>query len=318
MKPRVGVLRGGVSDEYDVSLKTGATVLESLLRRGYPTSDLLITKDGTWHLDGVPTPIERITRRVDVVWNALHGAYGEDGKVQQVFEALRLPYTGSRALASALGMHKARAKERFREAGIRVPQGIAVRRGEDPYERARAVFTRFAPPYIVKPMSGGSSLGVMAVRTVGELGCTLADALEVYPDVLVEEKLVGREIVSGGAQDSSGEFHPLWPIGVALPSDRTFFDHEQKYRSSDAFTTVMGRGEGEDVAHVVRKAAQALALRHYFSADLIATPRGLYLLEVNTLPGLTQTSAFPKMLFQSNVSFDEFVDHTIGLALQGK
>lgn len=293
-------------------------MLESLLRRGYQTSDILITRDGTWHLDGYPTSLERVARRVDVIWNALHGEYGEDGKVQQTLETVHIPYTGSQTLSSALGMHKARAKERFKEAGIRVPQGVVVRSGDDPSERAREMFARVAPPYIIKPVAGGSSLGVMAARIVGELGIMLADALEMYREVLVEEKLSGREIVAGGAQDSSGVFHPLWPIEVALPQGRTFFDFESKYHSRDSFAPVVSRGEGEDAAHVVRKAAQALALRHYFTADLMATPRGIYLLEVNTLPGLTQASAFPKMLFQSNVSFDEFVDHTLELALRGK
>lgn len=318
MKPRIGVLRGGVSDEYDVSIKTGAAVLESLLRRGYPTSDILITKDGTWHIDGYPAPLEKIARRTDVIWNALHGAYGEDGRVQQLLEMLGTPYTGSRPLASALCMYKDLAKDAVRKAGVRVPQGLLVRRGESVDEVAHAIFQRMGPPYILKPRAGGSSLGLCVARTRDELYAALRAVLMYAPEVIIEEYIKGRELVMGAIQTKEGTTHPLWPFEVNLPRGADVFSYEIKYASENRYVPLESRALGEDIAHVVRKIAETLSLAHYFRADFILTDRGPYLLEVNTLPGLSPTSSFPKMLAQSDVSFDEFVDHVIDLALQRK
>ncbi|OHA83941.1 MAG: hypothetical protein A2408_04230 [Candidatus Yonathbacteria bacterium RIFOXYC1_FULL_52_10] len=318
MKPRVAVLRGGVSDEYDVSLQTGATVLESLLRRGYSTSDVLITKDGTWHIDGYPTSLEKIVRRTDVIWNALHGAYGEDGKVQQLLETLHIPYTGSRPLASALCMYKDLAKDAVRKAGVRVPQGVLVRRGEHVDDVAHAIFQRMGPPYILKPRAGGSSLGLCVARTREELHAALRAVLMYAPEVIIEEYIKGRELVMGAIQTREGATHPLWPFEVNLPQGADVFSHEIKYASENRYAPLESRALGEDIAHVVRKVAETLSPAHYFRVDFILTDRGPYLLEVNTLPGLSAASAFPKMLAQSDISFDEFVDHVIDLALRGK
>ena len=112
-KIRVGVLRGGMSSEYDVSLKTGDSVLRHLPEDKYFPVDILVTKDGTWHIGGRPTDLPKVSRRVDVVFNALHGEYGEDGKVQRLIECFGIPFTGSGSIPSAIGMNKALSKEVF-------------------------------------------------------------------------------------------------------------------------------------------------------------------------------------------------------------
>src|SRR3989344_1641849 len=149
---RVGVVRGGQSSEYDVSLKTGATVLKNLPER-YAPVDILISKNGEWHAGGLPTRPEKILPHVDVVWNAPHGAYGEDGTFQQMLEAHGVPYTGSDSLASAIGMNKALARKRFADVGIKIPYGMVLR--VDEYEKDENfvfdLFRRFPQPSVVKP-----------------------------------------------------------------------------------------------------------------------------------------------------------------------
>src|SRR3990167_6281453 len=167
---RVGVLRGGPSSEYDVSLRTGQSVLAHL-REQYQAQDILITKDGVWHWRGLPTTPDQIARQVDVFFNALHGEYGEDGKVQQLLDNLGVAYTGSGAVSSALGMNKALAKDLFRRAGLRVPPGVVIRReaAREAAPAAREVFETISPPWVVKPNDRGSSLGLFFVRTIKDL-----------------------------------------------------------------------------------------------------------------------------------------------------
>src|SRR3989344_8738735 len=156
----VGVLRGGTSSEYPLSLKTGAAVMAALPEEGYETRDILIDKGGTWHLRGMPADPHRALSHVDVVLNALHGGVGEDGTVQRLLERVGVPYAGSRPLSAALSLNKIRARELFRKAGIPTPRGAAFSL-ENPMgtdEMSRAVFSQFGPPYIVKPpMEGAGS-----------------------------------------------------------------------------------------------------------------------------------------------------------------
>src|SRR3989344_4403907 len=118
-KMRIGVLRGGRGHEYDVSLKSGAYVLKHLPREKYIPHDILITKDGQWHLDGAPISVERLPAVIDLAWNALHGEYGEDGKIQRHLETFSIPYTGSPALSSAIAMNKMLSKAHFQAQNIR-------------------------------------------------------------------------------------------------------------------------------------------------------------------------------------------------------
>lgn len=317
-KIKVGVLRGGISDEYDVSLKTGGAVLETLSQKNYAPYDILITKDGQWHINGYPVKPEKVARTVDVVWNGLHGEYGEDGKVQQVLETLSVPYTGSGPIASAVGMHKAFAKARLADEGIRVPEGFVVRRGERGEEVAESIFRRMGPPYIVKPLSGGSSLGLSIARNSEELARAVSATLMYTPAVIVEEYLRGREVVAGSVEGSRGEMHALWPLEVELPKGAEVFSHEIKYGGLHEYVPLESRAESEDIAHIMQRTARALSMEHYFRADFIITPRGIYLLEVNTLPELTRASSFPKMIEQSGSTMGEFIDHVVLLALTGK
>lgn len=330
---RVGVLRGGPSNEYEVSLATGASVLSALqnqLSEKYTPVDILITRDGVWNMQGKEIKPQDLMQRVDVLWNALHGFYGEDGQVQQLLESLQIPYTGSGPLASALGMNKKFSKTYGAIDGIKTPHDYVVRDMRevapttDPSvylkEEVQKIFLKLSPPWVVKPLSGGSSLGVSIVKTQSEL----LDALTIlgeYPgDILVEEYLFGKEATVSVLDDYRGEkIYSALPIEIRTPKDR-FFDYEMKY-GGEAQEISPGNFSAEE-KNTLQEAAKiihrALGLRHYSRSDFIVTPRGVYFLEVNTHPGLTNQSLLPKALAPLGIEFHEFIEHILNLALQKK
>lgn len=320
-KLRVGVLRGGPSNEYDVSLQTGGTVLRVLADR-HKLHDIFISKDGTWHVDGIERSPDRIIKHLDVVFNALHGEFGEDGKVQQFLDTHKKAYTGSGALGSALAMNKHLAKKIAKQHGIKTALHTLVRKGEDVYERAVHIFKTFPHPSIVKPVSSGSSIGVTVAYTLKDLEKALEIALEHSPIALVEEFITGKEATCGVIDHFRGEaLYALPPVEIVKPKKDGHWSYEDKYGEETRkhcpgnFT----HAENEQIRKLAIEAHKALGLRHYSRADFIISPRrGIYLLEVNTLPGLTEHSLFPKSLEAVGAHLPDFLDHLITLAVKKK
>lgn len=319
-KIRVGVIRGGLGSEYYVSLRTGGNVLANLSRDRYEPHDILITQAGEWHIDGVPVRPAKLSQYVDVVFNALHGEFGEDGKVQNILDLFGVPYTGSTAAPSAIGMNKELAKKHFASAGLKVPLGVVVSRGDEVEEVAARVREVIRAPYIVKPLTGGSSVGLSLVQGESELVSALERALSYSEKALVEEYVHGREITVGVVDSNDGlSAYTMPPIEVLLP-EGSVFNYDQKYRSA---THPVGparilEAEKQILETAALTAHRQLGARHYASYDFIMTNDGPCLLEVNTLPGLTEMSLFPKALATRNLSMPEFLDYVLGLALQKK
>src|SRR3989338_1452222 len=167
-KIRVGVLRGGPSSEYEVSLKTGENVLKFLPSR-YEGRDILLTRDGKWHFDGLENPPDKIFRHIDVIFNALHGEFGEDCKLQQILEAHKIPFTGSGSFSSALAMNKVLARKIFEGAGIKMPRGFVIKKDDDLNGAAAKIFKNFSPPWVLKPLNRGSSIGVKIINKLSDL-----------------------------------------------------------------------------------------------------------------------------------------------------
>ena len=319
-KIRVGVVRGGPSSEYAVSLKTGESVLHNLNTERYDPVDILISTHGDWYVNGVRTDLGAIAHQVDVVWNALHGTYGEDGKVQRLLESFNIPYTGSGVIPSALGMHKGLAKERFKEAGLLTPMGDVIASEGNVEETAFHLFRNRHLPVIVKPVAGGSSVATRIARTYEDLVAAIAQASR-YGDVLVEEFIEGTEATCCVVDANTPREHfVLYPIEIVPPKSKDFFDYDAKY-SGESEEFCPGRFTPETDAALrefAQKAHDAIGARHYSRSDFIISPRGIYVLEINTLPGLTETSLFPKALRAGGVELSEFLDHVITLSLSGK
>ncbi len=315
---RVAVLRGGPSSEYDVSLATGRSVLTHLDEDRYQPLDVLITRDGVWHFRGMPVEPERVARQADVVVNALHGSYGEDGGVQRVLESLRIPYTGSRAVPSAAAMHKAVAKEYLRAHGVKTPRHVVFPVSHDLNQRVVELFRNFPQPSVIKPVNAGSSVGVTVARTFAEFENGIVHGFQFSPTLLIEEYIVGREATCGVVDQFRGEdTYALFPIEIVPPRENAFFDYHAKYSgaSDEICPGRFSASEKKEIQDLALLAHQSLGLRHYSRSDFIVSPRGVYFLEVNTLPGLTEQSLVPKALAAHGVSLPEFLDHVINLAV---
>lgn len=318
---KVGVLRGGLGHEYDVSLRTGANIITNLPSEKFQPVDILITKDGKWHLSGLPVSPEQAVRRVDVIFNALHGQYGEDGQVQQFLDYLGGKYTGSRALASALGMNKPKAKEIFRQAGLKVPQDIVLRQNAnfDFEAGAYEAFRRLSPPWIIKPADSGSSVGLYLARTYPELVLAIRSAFNFSDEVMVEEYIKGREATCGVIERMrSNDYYALLPIEIIPSTPGRLFDYEAKYggETKEICPGSFSLAEKREIERLAKEVHKLLDLKHYSRADFIVSPKGIYVLEVNTLPGLTNESLIPKSLKATGISYPQFLEHVINLALE--
>jgi D-alanine-D-alanine ligase-like ATP-grasp enzyme len=218
---KVGVLRGGPSKQYEVSLKNGQYILNLLkkepLSDRYTGIDIFIDRGGLWHIDGMQITPEQAVRRVDVVFNTLKGEFGEDGKLQRILEDFSIPYTGSSGYASALSLNKSLSKDHFKKNGIKTPYHKDLNLPEtDSLEGiAHGLFKTFPMPVVVKPKGQGSSLGVSFASNFKELLEALEHARGFSNEVLVEEYISGKEIVSGFIEDFRGQdLYHLFPVEI--------------------------------------------------------------------------------------------------------
>ncbi|MFM2423719.1 MAG: hypothetical protein RLZZ70_104 [Candidatus Parcubacteria bacterium] len=267
LKTRVAVLRGGPSSEYDVSMHTGAGVLASLRQLGYHVIDIPVTKQGEWLVDGRVKSPEIALQTVDVVFIAMHGAYGEDGTVQRICERLHIPFTGSNSFASAIAFNKDVTKRSLRDEAIHLPQHIKVTKDQLPAvsEIVRAVELAFGPQYVVKPLASGSSHGV-TIATTETLESILAATLADYDTCLVEERIIGIEATCAVLADfRNTDLYVLPPVEIIPPAHTTFFSSDVKY---DGSTTELCPGrfsydEKEKIAAMATLVHQKLGLTHY-------------------------------------------------------
>ena len=315
----VGILRGGTSSEYPLSLKTGAAMLAALPDDRYDVRDIFIDKQGYWHLRGVAVEAARALAQVDVVLNALHGGAGEDGTVQRIIERAGIPYAGARPAAAALSLNKAKAREILQQAGIHMPRAVSFSVHNDltTADMARSVFEQFGPPYVVKPTSEGAAKGILIAMTLVQLPDVLGDVLDAYGAAVVEEFARGPEASIGVIEDFRGEeLYVLPPAHVVLPEGMNFMTphaHEEALLQH-IVPSRFSHSEKEELADMARAAHRALGLSHFSRADIILTPHGPVLLEINSTPGLYPGASFPPMLESVGSSVREFLEHAIHLA----
>jgi len=320
-KIHIAVLRGGPSQEYDVSLKSGGAVISALSSDDYAVHDVLISHDGTWYLRGMPKTESNILSKMDIVFNAMHGNYGEDGGVQRILDMHNIPYTGSGVFASAIAMDKARTKEILgRIDGIKFAESIALDPSKvyDLDKETKKIFEQFSAPYIIKPRYGGSSNGLYKVDTVRELPDALEKSLKQGP-VIVEEFVEGIEATCGVLEDFRNEMIYALPLVEIRPKTESgLFDRESKYNGETE--EICPGNFPEETKRIIQKASvdihEKLKLRHYSRSDFIVSKKGIYFLEVNTLPGLTSESLFPKSADAIGLNFESLLGHLLKLALR--
>jgi D-alanine-D-alanine ligase len=289
---KVTVLAGGISHERDVSLRSGRRVVDSLVANGIevdlrdPDASLLR------HLT---------TTRPDVVWPALHGASGEDGALRGLLEALDIPFVGSSSAAARLAWDKPTAKELAHRAGVRTPRGITLSHDAFRELGAAGVLAAIAEehpvPVVVKPARGGSAQGVTVVESAGQLPRAMVDAYTYCDDVIVEQKITGTEVAVGVIDTGDG---PSALPAVEIVPRSGVYGFEARYNAGETtfFTPArLDAAAQEAVAETAVTVHRALGLRHLSRVDLIVDAAGTpWFLEVNVLPGLTETSLVPMAL----------------------
>ncbi|MFA5840014.1 MAG: D-alanine--D-alanine ligase [Candidatus Margulisiibacteriota bacterium] len=296
---KICVLMGGRSGERAVSLRSGKRVFESLQKQGFK----VITSDVDDDL------IQKLKKeKVDLVYIALHGKYGEDGVVQGVLEMAGIPYTGSKVLASALAMNKVATKRIFDSVGIPTPRFIEIDTTcnlKDEIEKIKRIFPF---PLVLKPVSEGSSLGVSLIKSGAELEEKLGKTVEQFKDVFIEEYILGREITIGVI--GIGENIQALPILELVPKNE-FYDFEAKYTSGMTEFVLPARlpkplyKKAQDIALDAHRALNCYGVSR---VDMIVARDHIpYVHEVNTIPGMTEQSDLPAEAANAGISFDELV-----------
>jgi D-alanine-D-alanine ligase len=290
---KVGVLLGGFSGEKKISRMSGREVVKALRAKGYRVIPIEVRKN-------LPTLLQR--HRIEVVFNALHGKIGEDGCVQGLLEIMGIPYTGSGLAASAISMDKVLAKELFVKNRVPTPAYQVVSRGQSPGE------IRLAPPLVVKPRAEGSTLGVSIVRKKRDIPAALARAFKFDPTCLVEKYIPGKEIavaVLDGKALGAIEIRPL----------KGFYDFNTKYTAGMAqhlYPAPLRRDTYLRTLREAERASAALGCEGSPRVDLRVTPQGrVYVLEVNTLPGLTPLSLLPEIARAEGILFPDLIERIL-------
>jgi D-alanine-D-alanine ligase len=294
---KIGVLLGGLSSEREVSLRTGEAILAVLRERGHDAVPIYVDRD---------VDVALRQEQIDVAFLALHGRWGEDGCIQGMLEMMGIPYTGSDVMASALAMHKGKAKELFRLHNLPTPAYYTVTSaqlaGPDDLE---AVHGDFGFPCVVKPIREGSSVGVTICTRAEQLAPAVERALRFDDEILVERFIIGKEISVAVLGDRA-----LGAVEIA-PRDG-FYDYANKYTRGATDYFVPPRVSPERyrgiLAHALR-AHLALGCRGATRVDLMMSDAGNeFVLEVNTLPGMTPTSLLPKIADAAGISFGELCE----------
>jgi D-alanine-D-alanine ligase len=307
MKKTIALLSGGISSERDVSLKSGEQVFQALDKDKYhverydPKTDLArLVADAD---------------RIDAALIILHGPYGEDGTVQGMLELLDIPYQGSGVLGSALSMNKLAAKEIYERNGIPVAPYAVVRRSEA-VESDRLV-TRLGLPLVVKPVVGGSSIGMSIVRRAEDLAPAIAKALDEDATALVEAYIDGIEITASVLGNDDPEALPL--IEIIPDPSHPFFNYEAKYTAGASQEICPARISAKLTAKAqdyACRAHRALFCKGYSRTDMMLRGDDFFVLETNTIPGMTRTSLFPQAAQTAGISFGQLLDRLIELGIQ--
>jgi len=288
---------GGVSREREISLKTGKAILKALAEKGYNVCPIDVDQDIAEVL---------IKERIECAFIALHGRFGEDGTIQGMLELMRIPYTGSGVLASALGLHKIMAKKLFLCEKIPTPRFEVFQRQDIGRDKVRKVSLPF--PLVVKPAREGSTIGVSIVRTEDEMALALKKAGEYDEEILVEEFMKGKEITVGILEDI-----PL-PVIEIVPKSG-FYDYHAKYTKGETEYVIPARIPREKYLHaqeISLKAFQALGCSGCARVDLMTDEKDdPFVIDVNTMPGMTETSLLPKAANYAGISFEDLVERIL-------
>ena len=319
---RVAVLGGGRSSEHEISLESASSICDGLRAAGHTTESIVVERNGVWRGGAEELTLEpgRGLREVDVVFPALHGPFGEDGTIQGLLESLDVAYVGAGVLASALCMDKVMFKELMGHAGVPQVAYRGVREERFRAERARSMdeLRELGLPVFVKPARLGSSVGIARVAASEDLETSLEAAFEHDPLVIVEAASVGLELecsVIGNGDPVASE-----PGEIVLKGgENGWYDYEAKYTPGEMELVVPAR-----VPEVIRERVRRLAVETFLRSGCCGLARVDFFIEgdrvlvneLNTMPGFTSTSVFPRLFEASGIEYPALLDRLVRLALE--
>lgn len=351
-KLKIGVIFGGTSSEHDVSKVSGTSVIKNLNKEKYDIISIYIDKDGKWYTYEKPLEevtildidadvsndikpidnIEKILKSVDVIFPVLHGLGGEDGSIQGLFEMLKVPYVGCGILASSVGMDKVYTKVIFEKANIKQAKYEYVRKYEDKYiyidkefneevinlnELALKIEKNLSYPMFIKPSNSGSSVGINKVTNTEELKKAIEYAANFDKKVLIEEGIVGKEVECAvlGNEDVISSC-----VGEIKPAE-AFYTFDAKYKNQESKVLIpadLPKEMSNRIRDLAIKAFKAIDGKGLSRVDFFANEKmdEIYINEINTLPGFTTISMYPKLFENVGIQYTELLDKLIQLALE--
>lgn len=333
-KIRLGIIYGGMSTEHEVSVISAKSVISNLNKEKYEINEIYITKEGVW-LNKEGNQIENIFKTLknfDVVFPVLHGLYGEDGTIQGLLEIIKVPYVGVGVLGSAVGMDKVYTKVVFGKAKIPQARYAYVRKKKDGYvyisedfeeinfplkEICKKINEKIEFPMFVKPSNSGSSVGINKAHNIEELEEYIEYATKFDTKILVEENINAREIECAVLGNENPKASCL---GEILPADE-FYSYDAKYKNAES-KTQMPANIAEDLSNKIRelavKAYRALDCKGLSRVDFFVEKETekIFINEINTMPGFTSISMYPKLWEQSGLKYSDLLDELINLALE--
>lgn len=347
-KIKIGVVFGGMSTEHDVSIVSGTSVAKKLNKDKYEVYPIYIDNNGEWYkcldiskqyevgdrienIQKIENTIEYL-REMDVIFPVLHGLYGEDGTVQGLFELLKKPYVGCKVMGSSIAMDKVYAKIIFDKAKIKQAKYEYIRKDKDEYiyidkdfnetrkelkEICKMIEKNISYPMFIKPSNSGSSVGINKAKNIEELEKYIEYASKFDKKILIEETLIGREIECSvlGNEDVKASC-----IGEILPAEN-FYTFDAKYKNAESKLTIpaeINKDLTDEVRKTAIKAFKAIDGKGFAGVDFFVNDKTneIYINEINTLPGFTEISMYPKLWAQSGLEYSELLDKLIDLALE--
>ncbi len=310
---RVAILYGGRSGEHEVSLRSAESIIAAMDPERYEVQRILIDKEGRWQPRAI-SPEPGANAGIDVVFPVLHGTFGEDGTVQGLLELADLPYVGAGVLGSSVSMDKEVMKRLMLERGLPVADYLVIARGRYQLEE---ICGRFPFPMFVKPANLGSSVGISKVKTSEELKTALEFAGQFDRKILVERGITGREFECSVL----GNGDPAAAVPCEILPSREFYDYEDKYLLNLAKTVVPADLTPEQTREVQRLAVacfEAMNCEGMARVDFLmeAATGKFFINEINTIPGFTSISMYPKMWEASGLPYSKLIDRLIELALE--
>lgn len=311
----VAVLKGGIGDEFSVSLKNGIAAID-LLRDdpSYTVKDITISPTGEWLHSGFVRSPQQCLLNVDVALVVSHGAYGEGGILQRELVRHAVPYTGSDPFASAMTLNKLFTKKLLQGRSFALPRSVPVSKDSDYARVVQNIERLFGPHYIVKPVDSGSSFGVSRASGMPELLTALKRSFDTYSRVIVEEFIPGTEISVSATKDFRDQPLYIFPtVEVVPPADHSFFSQDAKENNLATYIAParLSTAQKKRVSEAVREAYGALGLGHYARFDLIVTNDEVYLLEVNTQAQFQENTPFEEALESVGVAKHEFLQQLL-------